>query len=88
MFIHRYNPNLYGGIQRKYLAAGLLLIFDNYVIDKGQLIYYLKFMCELGTRKLCRFKHEPESWVGILIIHRTSYQTIEINLHIIQKKKM
>jgi hypothetical protein len=36
-------------------------------------------MCELATRKLCRFKHEPGSRDWILIIYRIWYYIIEID---------
>jgi hypothetical protein len=52
LFRDRCNPDLYGGVQRKYLVIGLLFIFDDYVNDKGQLAYYLKLVCELKSRKL------------------------------------
>jgi hypothetical protein len=45
LFRHKYHPDLYGGLQRKYLNFGLIFIFDYEVNNEGQMIYYLKFMC-------------------------------------------
>jgi hypothetical protein len=79
IFRDRYNLELYGDVHRKYLVVRLLLIFDDYVNDKGQLVYFLKFRCEPATRKWWRFKYEPGTSERILIIHRNWHHTIEMH---------
>jgi hypothetical protein len=58
LFRHIYHSDLYGNLRRRYLSLGLIFIFDYDVNDDGQMIYYLKFMCEPFKRNWWRFKHE------------------------------
>jgi hypothetical protein len=62
----RYNPNFYGGLQRKYFTPGLIFIFDYNVRIGEQKIYYLKFMCELKTRNWWRVKQEQSASKGCI----------------------
>jgi hypothetical protein len=78
LYRHKYNPDLYGNLQRKYLSLGLVFIFDYYVNDQGEMIYYLKFMCEPKTRSWWRFKHETGSRYGEYI-SRTWNKSIDID---------
>jgi hypothetical protein len=64
LFRHKYHPDLYGNLQRKYFTFGLIFIFDYDLNDDGHMIYYLKFMCEPKTRSWWRLKHEPGSRYG------------------------
>jgi hypothetical protein len=71
LYRHRYHPNLYGGLQRKYFTPGLIFIFDYNINTKVRKIYNLKFIYEPATRNLWRFKQEKGTRYGELTTFRT-----------------
>jgi hypothetical protein len=79
LYRHRYYPNLYGGLQRKYFTPGLIFIFDHNVNTEGKKIYFLKFMCEPATRNWWIFKQEQGTKYGELMTFRTWHQSANID---------
>jgi hypothetical protein len=84
-FRHRL-PNLYGNINRHVLQTQFLFsIFDSYVNDKGDEVYYVVFSCDTQKRAFEKYEQTDSPTIGREVTRRLTWNE-EIDLDFVTNK--
>jgi hypothetical protein len=57
-------PNLYWNLNRYSSKQNLFLIFDTYLNDKGNKVYYILYFCDLKAKQIFIFEQTDSSAIG------------------------